>query len=453
MSSATPSSQDIDFDSIDFDKINFEQIDVDKLDLADSGIILSLLQTPPKPALSICPVEIWSQTISYIDDIFTLTSLNLTCMTLREISRDPLLLRLVREPPLDRLYEFTRDEFLREKYEREEKNNNMGAENENSAVIEKKKTPKEKFDDKRDLKEVIFKMHKYVDRLLLSDVGPDKWTDNVFEWVGYDENKDVTTNREIFRREAGRIGKAKTKAFVDWEARIENEKKIMRRELARVWTIAGKMFPFSHAENREWKRKRLERTQVDENSSSPPSGENKENVASQQRENKSIRGTKKLESKPKHFANFQDRNVGSSTAGSGSKERRSDTRSSSNSDEPWKYSHEIRNQLKAKRPNLDKGEKEFKRQISTPFVTPTYFSYGRTFEDLRNEDLTNFMIKIMKRFCESGEQVLRFPCELTGYQRKRLHRQAELLELNSVSFGDGEGRFLVAMKQDVELLR
>ncbi|CAG8723608.1 8548_t:CDS:2, partial [Acaulospora morrowiae] len=413
---STSNSQEIDFDSIDFEKINFEQIDVDKLDLADSTVILSLLQTPPRPALSIWPVEIWTHIVSYIDDILTLTSLNLTCMTLREISRVPLLLELVHKPPLDRLYELTKNMFLKEKHKKEGKNDRAENElfnkenNNNENIIIRKEgrkvTNKESFEE---LKDVIFKMHKYIDQLVLANAGPEKWTDNVFEWVGYDEKKDVTANQEMFRREVGRIGKAKTKAFVEWEARVENEKKEMRRELARVWTISGKMFPFSHAENREWKRKRQERTLIDENLSPPPQKENRENVASQQKENnKNIRDPRQSQLKPKLAANFHNRNGGSSsTASSRSKPRHSVTKSSppqnsvkpDDSNESWKFSHEIRNQLKARRPNTDKGEKEFEKRILTPFVTPVYFSHGATFEGLKNEDLTSFMIKVTKRFC------------------------------------------------------
>ncbi|CAG8639400.1 1450_t:CDS:1, partial [Acaulospora morrowiae] len=216
-----------------------------------------------------------------------------------------------------------------------------------------------------------------------------------------------------------------------------------------------------HAENREWKRKRQERTLIDENLSPPPQKENRENAASQEKENnRNIRDPRQSRLKPKLFANFHNRNGGSSsTASSRSKPRHPATKSSlpqnsvkpDDSNESWKFSHEIRNQLKARRPNTDKGEKELEKRILIPFVTPVYFSHGATFEGLKNEDLTSFMIKVTKRFCGSDEKVLKFPPELTGFQRKMLHRQAELLGLNSVSFGEGEGRFLVVMKQDVEV--
>lgn len=244
-SPSTPSERDrapqeIDFDTIDFDKINFEQIDVNKLDLSDSNVIISLLQPTPKPALSICPVEIWTHVISYIDEISTLSSLNLTCVALRELSKDSLLLRLVRKPPLDKLFEFVKEIVWKEKCDKKknkeiegiDKNtdeseviNIIGYENDDNKIKKKE----EQFDVKKDLKEIIFKMHKYIDKVILRNAGPDKWTDNVLEWVGYDENKEFTTNQEIFRREVGRIGKAKTKAFAEWEKNVENERKIMKR--------------------------------------------------------------------------------------------------------------------------------------------------------------------------------------------------------------------------------
>ncbi|PKC73711.1 hypothetical protein RhiirA1_410194 [Rhizophagus irregularis] len=63
------------------------------------------------------------------------------------------------------------------------------------------------------------------------------------------------------------------------------------------------------------------------------------------------------------------------------------------------------------------------------------------------------MIKMLKRFDVSDERVLKFPKELSAYQRKQLHRQAEIRGLKSISFGEGDGRFLVVMRQDVVIFR
>ncbi|CAG8456115.1 280_t:CDS:10 [Diversispora eburnea] len=504
-SPSTPSdsiSQEIDFDNIDFDKINFEQIDVNKLDLSDSSVIISLLKPSPKPALSIFPVEIWTHIISHIDDISALSSLNLTCVALKELSIDSLLLKLVDKPPLNKLFEFCKEIVWKEKFNKEKNKNKselidknydniVDVDGDNNKFRNDKGKNIEKFDIKKDLKEIIFKMHKYIDKVILSIAGPEKWTDNVLEWVGYDEHKEFTTNQEIFRREVGRIGKAKTKVFAKWEKDVENEKKIMKRELAKVWAISGKI----HTENREWKKRRQEKSLNalgDKTLSSSPLKETKEskeskenntiNSSSRSKENNTITSSSRskenkyglqsqLRSKPFSSNNHYGNSSSSSSVCTKPKTKRTELKSirsssssssslnvnnnnkSNSSKESWKYSHELRNQPLQRRLNTGKEEEEFNRKILTSFVTPEYFSNGETYEGFKNEDLTGYMIKILKRFCGSDKKVLKFPRELTGYQRKRLHRQAEILGLKSISFGEGVGRFLVVMRQEVVIFK
>jgi hypothetical protein len=117
----------------------------------------------------------------------------------------------------------------------------------------------------------------------------------------------------------------------------------------------------------------------------------------------------------------------------------------------WKFTHEIRNQPKQRSPNIGKGEEDFNRTILTNYVTPKNFNSD--FEGLSHDVLTALMIKVLKRFDQSDERVLKFPRELNAYQRKQLHRQAEVRGLKSISFGEGDGRFLVVMRQDVQIFR
>ena len=181
----------------------------DEIDFSDNEKILD--DVPPKSALDIFPVEIWSQIIFYIKEIPTLTSLMLTCSLLRKLSREPLVREMIETSPLDKLYLLT----------------------------------KKNHQDLNNLYEIVFKMHKYIDKVVIDENKiPPKWTDDVFEWDGYNENLDEWMNQEKFRREVGRKGKARTRAHIEWEICVENDTKYIKKELAKCWSIAGKMFPF-----------------------------------------------------------------------------------------------------------------------------------------------------------------------------------------------------------------
>ncbi|CAG8609235.1 8895_t:CDS:2, partial [Scutellospora calospora] len=396
---------------IDYDEINLDDIDFDKIDYSDTEFLVPSIQKSPKPALSIFPIEIWTQIISYINDIQTLKSLILTCSILREILKEPLITQMVNCEPLNKLFELTKE------------------------CIEKERNDNKEI-KKMDIKEVILKMHKYVDKVVYSEDGPSKWTDNIIEWEGYNEKLDIYTNQEAFRREVGRRGKARAKAYIEWELKTENEKKVFKRELAKCWAVIGKLFPFSHAENREWKKRRQERsTPVQEDSLTPK--ENKVPRQPKQHQRTKAYGVPKscLQPRLSKQKHHEPENLPSQTSDS------------------WKFSHEIRNQSKPKRPNIGKGEEEYYKRILTSYVTPTHFNNGASFEGLPHDVMTNVMIKILKRFSASNEKVLKFPSDLSGYQRKRLHRQAELLGgLKTISFGEGSGRFLVVTQEDVEIL-
>src|SRR3954447_23791815 len=84
--------------------------DLDDLDISDKEEFLELLKDPPKLALEICPVETWNEIIANIQDISTLTSLSLTCPTLRALTRQPLLAQMVTIPLLNELYLYTKKE-------------------------------------------------------------------------------------------------------------------------------------------------------------------------------------------------------------------------------------------------------------------------------------------------------------------------------------------------------
>ncbi|CAB4484744.1 unnamed protein product [Rhizophagus irregularis] len=385
------------------------EIDLDDLDISDKEEFLESLKEPKKLALEICPVETWTQIISYLEDIPTLTSLSLTCSTLRVLTKQQLLSQMVTIPSLNKLYLFTK---------------NLHPE----------------FTNQND---ITFKMHKYIDKVVIEESGvePSKWTDNMYEWDGYNQLLDDWKNQEDFSKSVGKKGKAKNKSYIEWEKNVENKKKFYRRELAKCWAVAGKFFPFSHAENREWKKKRQDKTSTDDNNELPPEEKESKSNHSQKQPSKHHQ---------RHQMKSQSVNQKPPKA-----PRRKDLENkmnqSKNSDNnKWKFSHEIRNQPKPRRPNIGKGEEDFNRTILTNYVTPKNFNSGVNFEGYSHDDLTTVMIKMLKRFDVSDERVLKFPKELSAYQRKQLHRQAEIRGLKSISFGEGDGRFLVVMRQDVE---
>lgn len=200
----------------------------------------------------------------------------------------------------------------------------------------------------------------------------------------------------------------------------------------------------SHAENREWKKKRQDKTSTDDNNELPPEEKESKSNHSQKQPSKHHQ---------RHQMKSQSVNQKPPKA-----PRRKDLENkmnqSKNSDNnKWKFSHEIRNQPKPRRPNIGKGEEDFNRTILTNYVTPKNFNSGVNFEGYSHDDLTTVMIKMLKRFDVSDERVLKFPKELSAYQRKQLHRQAEIRGLKSISFGEGDGRFLVVMRQDVVIFR
>ena len=194
------------------------EIDLDDLDLLDKEFLESL-NDPPKSALEICPVEIWTQIILNIKDIPTLTSLSLTCSTLRSVTKEPLLTQMITNPPLDTLNNYT----------------------------------KAKHPEFTNPKEIILKMYKFIDEVVIqeSEAEPLKWTDNMREWDGYNESLDDWKNQEGFRREGGRKGKAKTRSHIEWEKNVESKKKLLKRELAKCWAITGKKFPFRQVNSME----------------------------------------------------------------------------------------------------------------------------------------------------------------------------------------------------------
>ncbi|RUS18812.1 hypothetical protein BC937DRAFT_88310 [Endogone sp. FLAS-F59071] len=49
---------------------------------------------------------------------------------------------------------------------------------------------------------------------------------------------------------------AKTRAWADWDRRLFETGCLLRRQLARLWAADARFFPFTHAQNKEWKRRR-----------------------------------------------------------------------------------------------------------------------------------------------------------------------------------------------------
>ena len=162
--------------------------------------------------LDLFPIEIWSQIVIHLD-IDTLATLRKTSIIFRKIALNPLLGLLVQTPCLSPLYHVTR--------------------------VVNPELP---------LRDVVLRMHKHIDEVIANKVGdePPKWTDDVVEWEKYDSEKPYWVNSENFRKEVGRRGKARSRVYMEWECQVENERKMLRREVAKVWTCQSKYFPFRY---------------------------------------------------------------------------------------------------------------------------------------------------------------------------------------------------------------
>ncbi|KAJ3299842.1 hypothetical protein HK104_006579 [Borealophlyctis nickersoniae] len=183
-----------------------------------------------------------------------------------------------------------------------------------------------------------------------------------------------------------RKARKESKAYLEWEEERANRVRSLRRDLAKCWIVAGKRFPFTKVENGVWKERRRAKLEKNE-------------------EMRIMEGDQ-------HLERDQDQ---------------SGIRSPP---------HHARK----RRPNKS-GEEDFHRQILTPHITIEHFDYYWLFHD---------KALFLRLFASDAEaRVLKFPTDFDSQARKRLHEVAAELGLRTMSFGEGSGRFLVAMKRDV----
>ena len=98
---------------------------------------------------------------------------------------------------------------------------------------------------------------------------PRKYTDRYEEWAQYDpslQGLDREMNMQQFRQEQGRRGSGVLSVqYVRWQVQRDEMIRQLSIMVARMWCVLGqRRFPFSHKENKEWKRRRRERGIQDE---------------------------------------------------------------------------------------------------------------------------------------------------------------------------------------------
>ncbi|KAL1923880.1 uncharacterized protein VTP21DRAFT_6915 [Calcarisporiella thermophila] len=337
----------------------------------------------------IFPPEIWTRILSFLD-VQTLFSSKDTCRLFSSIARPLLFSVLVEDLPLSLV-----------------------------TIAREKNSENVKIED------VIFKLHLYIDEAVERTYGqePTKWTDEMHEWVGYDSSLDDWTNQEAFQRTVGRKGRALSIAWVTWNSWVQEEKRSCRRQLAVIWSVLGRLFPFSHAENREWKRRRSHRLLTLEDDSMYATS------AYNQHQSSPDENIDEDSDKEDNGNNHQILSDEEEDLSPGKKNRRQ----------------------RRRRINRGKGIEDFHRTILAPYVTPEHY-FRSTSRTPNPYAWSTSQSDALRRFWEDPVgKVLRFPPGLTSYQRKELHREAHFLGgLKSMSFGKGEGRFLVVMKEDVE---
>lgn len=100
--------------------------------------------------------------------------------------------------------------------------------------------------------------------LRASTYPPQKYTDQYEEWVHFDPNLegiDRENNLQQFRNEQGRRGSGVlSRMYVKWDNELQEMIRNLSILTARLWCVLGRRrFPFTHSENKEWKRRRFMR--------------------------------------------------------------------------------------------------------------------------------------------------------------------------------------------------
>jgi hypothetical protein len=104
------------------------------------------------------------------------------------------------------------------------------------------------------------RLHLHIDAYVRGSLGaePDRYTEDFTEWVGYDPTLTglaLAERRDEWLRKGGGVrGRSISRAYHDWDAGFNFLSAELKRELCLVWAMCGKLYPFTKAENAEWKQ-------------------------------------------------------------------------------------------------------------------------------------------------------------------------------------------------------
>ncbi|KAJ3122107.1 hypothetical protein HK098_003129 [Nowakowskiella sp. JEL0407] len=293
--------------------------------------------------------------------------------------------------------------------------------------------------------DVVMQLHSHVDSYIVSTLPtpePSKFTDDFTQWVNYDPNlTGIDRERlydEWFRRAGGRSGRSLSRLYDESEKEKWNRSMELKVALAKLWTVKGKLYPFTKAENAVWRKNgsgKRNDPEINLPNTVLPVSPNAAKVKS---------GA--LRDKLQEYEKDKDK---STVAG----------------DDDWYASPK-----KPRRPNRS-GEADFHRAIVAPCSTIDAFTHiftsGSSSSIVNKSDsqatlisdgAENFTpqqyISIMRCFArDTNVRVLRFPMGLDSAVRRQLHEESNRLGLRTMSFGDGNKRFLVTMKRDVVVFK
>ncbi|RUO96209.1 hypothetical protein BC936DRAFT_142421 [Jimgerdemannia flammicorona] len=371
--------------------------------------------SPPKLALAIIPAELWTDIIDRLD-IDTLYALRQTCVALSALVPPRLIEELALNPPLGDLY-----------------------------TLAKKYTPEISFRDR------VFRMHQYLDELLkeLVEAEPKKWADEAYEWDNYDPSLPTLANHDNFRKETGRKGRgARTRAWTNWNRDLTDTRQSLRRQLARLWAADARFFPFTHVENKEWKRRREERGH-DTHPAAPPSRARPPPLQATM-EAITVQEHEQYESP---YGDDEQTYYENDFSPPPSLDRLRRSPSSRPSRRGKNFVPTPTSVPVTTYPSLPPATDPLLYLLINTYPTVTPAHYFRSTPKTPNQGFPTAHSDALRRFAaDQAAKVLVFPTSLTSYQRKELHREAHFLAagLTTKSVGEGKGRCLIVVKEGVD---
>ncbi|KAJ3398862.1 hypothetical protein HDV05_002217, partial [Chytridiales sp. JEL 0842] len=114
------------------------------------------------------------------------------------------------------------------------------------------------------------RLHLHIDSYVRRSLGvePERYTEDFTEWVGYDPSLTglalAERRDEWLRKAGGGRGRSISRTYHDWEAAYQFLVAELKRDLCKLWAMLGRLYPFSKAENAEWKQAKKARKEQEQ---------------------------------------------------------------------------------------------------------------------------------------------------------------------------------------------